>query len=345
MRKTFCTLFDRNYLARALALIESLDRHEGEGYRLYAVCLDELTRLVLTRLANPRVIPVPLHALEERDPRLVAARGTRNLVEYYWTLTPTVLLWLLCQEPEMDVLTYVDADMVFFAPATPVLEELGAGAALIHRHRFSPDLAHLEAENGTYNVGLIAVRNDARGHAVLRWWRDRCLEWCYHRYEDGKMGDQRYLNAWPSLFPGVVVAQSAGLGTAPWNHLNAAITAGAAGAPCIGGEPIVCFHMHAVARLTPGLFVPARHVAYRLTVPVLRHCYVPYAQALARADRALARVAADFRFGLDPDAITPAHTFLAERALSSTIRASGIEHAPVDVGEGWDAWCSPQVVA
>ncbi len=41
-------------------------------------------------------------------------------------------------------------------------------------------------------------RND--GELVRSWWEERCLEWCYARFEDGKFGDQKYLDDWTSRF-------------------------------------------------------------------------------------------------------------------------------------------------
>jgi len=87
----YCTYFDRNYFVKALALIGSLSRHEKNPYRIYVVCLDEITRLLLTKLNMPGVEPIALHDIERGDVKLAEAKKARTLVEYYWTLTPTVL--------------------------------------------------------------------------------------------------------------------------------------------------------------------------------------------------------------------------------------------------------------
>ena len=49
MKQTFCTYFDRNYLTRGLALIESLQAHCTD-FVIYVVCMDEYTRVVLNNL-------------------------------------------------------------------------------------------------------------------------------------------------------------------------------------------------------------------------------------------------------------------------------------------------------
>ena len=70
----YVTYFDKGYLVRAVALHSSLMRHERMPFTLYAVCLDELTRLLLDKLNLPGVVTVPLHEIEADDEALRQAR-------------------------------------------------------------------------------------------------------------------------------------------------------------------------------------------------------------------------------------------------------------------------------
>jgi len=70
---------------------------------------------------------------------------------------------------------------------------------MIHEHRFSPEQKDLEIY-GKYNVGLLMFKNDQRGMTVLKWWKDKCNEWCYGRLEKDRYGDQMYLNQFQTKF-------------------------------------------------------------------------------------------------------------------------------------------------
>src|SRR6266581_8063063 len=103
--RSFCTLFDRNYLSRGVALYRSLERQAGVGgFTLHALCMDDESRDVLTRLDLPSLRVIPLTEFE--DPELLKAKGTRSRIEYYWTCTPSLPLFVMDRELNAEVVTY-----------------------------------------------------------------------------------------------------------------------------------------------------------------------------------------------------------------------------------------------
>lgn len=342
--RTLCTVSDAGYLPRLFALIESLEREEPGSYRLHVACLDATAHAALARLANPRVLPLAGDELERADPALAAVRPTRTTSEYAWTLKASLVRFLLERDPALDVVAYLDGDLFFFAPARALVEELGEGAALIHRHNFSPACARLEAQSGPYNAGMVAFRNDARGRAVVDWWRERCLEWCFNRFEDGRFADQTYLAEWRQRFAGVVETPRLGVGTALWSHGNAAVAPGPGGAPHIGGERIVFFHMHGFGAVRPGVYVPSKDLFYQPTLALVRHCYLPYVKAVERGEALAAALAPGFSPPPGFDRLTPAHALVARRALRPLLAAAGVRHPIVELDAEWDCHAGPQLV-
>ena len=323
----------------------SLTRHSDGNVTFFVVCADELTRLLLTKLAIPRVIIIPLHDIERGDKTLLATKQTRSLVEYYWTLTPTVILRILEAHPVIDVLTYLDADLFFFSSPEPIYEEFGQNSILIHEHRFSPSQAHLGSHNGRFNVGLLSFRRDTQGLQALRWWRERCLEWCFARYEQGKMGDQLYLEDWPTRFKGVTVLQHPGGGVGPWNHDQYDIRASDEGRTLIEHASLIFYHFHSLKSVSPDLAVPVSHPHYRLTIPVLRHCFVPYLDALALAHHCLTKVISDARWGFEPSLEIPHEvSLIARRSLEDRLTSRTGAYQRIALNNEWDAYCSGQVI-
>ena len=187
----YCTYFDRHYLLRGLALYRSLQAH-GEPFTLWVLCFDAESCDALRRLDRADLVPIPLDDFERGDAELLAAKQDRSRVEYYFTCTPSLPRYILDRSPQVDLITYLDADLFFYASPEPIFDELGDGSILIVAHRFPPGRPHLWL-SGIYNVGLLAFRRDARARECLEWWRARCLEWCYDRMEPGRFADQKYL--------------------------------------------------------------------------------------------------------------------------------------------------------
>lgn len=285
MSRYFCTYLDNRHLVYGLALYRSLVRCAGQPLTLFVLCLDNIAFDSLRNLGLPGVRLLHLSDLEHTHPSLATARKNRSQIEYYFTLTPVLPCHLLAQNPEIELLAYVDADLYFYSALDPIYKELGSGSILIVPYRYAGGL--------TYNVGLLLFRNDKAGCACLNWWRERCVEWCYRRHENGKFADEGYLEDWPSRFRGVVVSQHKGIGFAPWNAAKSTLSV-KDGTVFVDSDPLVFYHFGAVRMTRPYLL---RHnLPYyrtRMTWALKKLVYAPYVRALrsAAADASIKPIA------------------------------------------------------
>ena len=282
----FCTYFDRNYLPRGLALYRSLREHCPE-FKLWVLCMDDETHEALTQLDLPEVEPIALQDFEKDDEPLLRAKQNRSRVEYYFTCTPSLPLYVFNHWPEVDLITYLDADLFFFASPAPLFEEFGTGSIAIIGHRFPPHLHHLERV-GIYNVGWLSFRRDDSAFACLHWWRERCIEWCYNREEDGRFADQKYLDAWSSRFQNVVVLEHKGANLALWNLANYHLRSLNGNAVMVDAQPLIFFHFHGLKKIRQWLYNPG-WIEYVINPSMVlrRRIYAPYLQTLFGVSRHL----------------------------------------------------------
>lgn len=208
----YCTLFDSNYLSRGLAMYESLKK-QCDTFHLYIFAFDDRSYTLLKKLNLDSV--TVLAQTEFEDEALLKVKDDRTTGEYCWTCTPSIIKYSI-ETFKLESCTYVDADLYFFADPSILTEEMGNKSVLITEHRYTSQYDQ-SATSGIYCVQFMTFKNDINGMNVLTWWRDACNEWCYARFEDGKFGDQKYLDDWTKRFEGVHVLQNMGGGIAPWN--------------------------------------------------------------------------------------------------------------------------------
>jgi len=278
----FCTYFDSNYLSRGLALYLSLKERCPE-FRLWVLCMDEAAHAALTRLGLPEVEPIALRDFEAGDAPLAAAKQNRSRVEYFFTCTPSLVLHVLKRRPAVDLLTYLDADLYFFASPAPLFEEMGAASVAIIGHRYGAGLRHKEI-HGKYNVGWLSFRRDERALECLERWRAQCLEWCHDRVEGGRFADQGYLDDWPEHSWNVVVLEHRGANLAPWNVGNYRLRSPGGDAVLVDDAPLIFFHFHFLKRIGSWLYDPGWTAYHVVPSAVLREkIYLPYLRTLDEA--------------------------------------------------------------
>jgi hypothetical protein len=282
----FCTYFDANYLLRGLTLYRSLADTDC-AFRLHVVALDDEAARILAGLGLPNMEVIPLAELESWAPALLTAKTNRRLIEYYFTLTPQLPLFFLARHPGIDLITYLDADLYFYASPEPLFAEMGERSILITPHRYPPRLKEQEVY-GLYNVQYQSFRRDAAGLACLQRWRDQCLEWCYDRIEDGKYGDQAYLDEWPGLYgERVAILRHRGGGVAPWNWSEAPIVRQGR-VVTVGGDPLIFYHFHGVKIFNPWFISNGLLDWGVMPWRLLRWFYVGYLRQLRATRRWLA---------------------------------------------------------
>jgi hypothetical protein len=159
------------------------------------------------------VTVIKLDEFEDYD--LLNVKPSRSNVEYCWTCTPSIILYSI-KKFNLSHCTYLDADLYFYSSPYGLVQELGDRSVLITEHRYTPKYDQTKV-SGIYCVQFVTFKNDDIGLKILKWWRDACLNWCYMISENGKFGDQKYLDDWPERFEEIHVLQNLGGGVAPWN--------------------------------------------------------------------------------------------------------------------------------
>lgn len=241
----FCTYFDLLYAAPGIAMLHSLLRHCPRA-RITVLCLDDRLEEILAEAFDSRVETMRLGVLTTRKPELKTLLPERDPWERYALLKPFLIEMLLDRQSAGGQLTFVDADMFFFADPTPLFGE-ATGSVAISPHRFNAETDHLK-DYGRFNAGFNIWRNDAAARACLRQWREQCSAWCHCRVEpDGRFMDQGYLTDWPQVHPAVVTLSHPGHNLAPWNVGSHRLTAGESGVKA-DGRPLLFFHFSGVQR-------------------------------------------------------------------------------------------------
>lgn len=271
----YCTYFDRGFLLKGLALHSSLIRHNPNA-KLWILAFDKYTEDILKELKLQGVTVVSLLDFEDRE--LLAVKTTRHPVEYYWTCTPSWILYILKKQPGVKYVVYLDGDLYFYSNPDNGVLEISNKSLLAVEHRFPPGREGMAKSSGRFNVAFNVFRNDEISKACLKRWRTQCLDWCYWLPKDGKLGDQMYLDEWPKLYgEHLVISRNVGVDTAPWNVSQYKIKSEGSNV-YINKDQLVCYHFHQFQILGTNHY--SRVLGYTLPKEVIEYIYKPYEEEL-----------------------------------------------------------------
>lgn len=294
IKSIYCTIFDSNYVARALALCASFTEVNENG--LFAFfCMDNEAADLLEKLKLQRSLIVRYSDFASGG--LSDIEKFRSRGELCWTSKPIAMLYLMESYPDAEWVIYVDTDMLFYSDPDAVFHDCTAHY-LLTPHRFHPKFQSYEKKAGRFNAGYMAARTSAQGREVVKWWKDRCLESCSSVPSGENYADQKYLDSLGSLFPYGEESNCAGLNLAPWNIDNYRI-AQENGRVKVGADPLILYHFQGLQLFDDGsasLYIGARSIAkaHRKLI------YAPYMNALEQAYSTIRNYEKDYTKGLMP---------------------------------------------
>lgn len=266
----FCTLFDSNYASKGIALYLSLEQ-QTDDFVLYVMGMDRKCQEILSAIGFNHMI---VECIDDVDsPELAEAKSNRSRAEFCWTCGSFFTDYFL-HKYNLPNITYLDSDLMFFSSPQVVSDELerkNASVGLASHFMKYPLF-------GKYCVQYVYFKNDKDGSDCLRWWRDECLKWCYSRVEDGKYGDQKYLDYFADKFNHVCEIENRGVGVAYWNmNDNSYID----GFTYYKGDkwPTVFFHYSGINVQVKDGVMTFRHTMY-LTKSIRQTFIEPYAELM-----------------------------------------------------------------
>ncbi len=257
--------------------------------------MDEYTQYALESQNDQNIILIPLSLIETAE--VLDAKKSRTVAEYCWTLSSVFTWYVLANYKYIDLLTYLDADIYFFSSVEPIFDEIATSSIAIIEHRFSPRLSD-RVVNGRFCVEWCSFRRDFEGLACLSRWRQQCLEWCYYRLEDGKMGDQKYLDTWPIDYKSCHIVEHLGAGVAPWNYSQYLFSRHPVlSTITVDDYPLIFYHFHQFQLL--GIDSSSRlSNFYTKECPVPCIVYDTYELAIYSIFRELRAIDPSFDFGI-----------------------------------------------
>ena len=289
MTRTYCTIFDKNYLYQGVALYQSLKIHT-DGFNLYALCMDETAYSLIKRMKLENLIAV--HVEDILTTELERVRGRTTKGQFCWVCQPVICQYIL-ENYNVSMVTYLEADTLFFSDPEILFNEMGVNSVSLVPHNFSDEFDNSQVA-GKFCVQFNAFRNDNIGLEVLEYWREWCFE--YNKFEPLKYPGQTNLDHWPEKFKNVAVIRNLGAGVAPWNINGYQLNIDTA--PQVNGETVVFYHFHQYGRFTSGDHQLGNYPYSKQTIDIF---YRPYVQAIRAAESLVYSYDANFAYRREYD--------------------------------------------
>ena len=259
----FCTYFDKNYLSKFLNLKDSIDRFNFE-HTFYILSLDSFVTDFFKKNKFQNIKIINLNELENYYVELKVAKKNRDLIEYYFTLSP-FLPRFIYEKRGVKQITYLDSDFYFFkSPEKLIYRNYESSVVLIKQN--------VKEKYGLYNVGWIYFNFEfEETFKITKKWGTQCIDLCQDLPSKNSYADQKYLDTWVKELNYAKVLHPEYTCLSPWDS-NLSLEENSAN--------MIAFHFHALEISSNEFSTGFNKYNKKISNELIEKIYKPYIKNL-----------------------------------------------------------------
>lgn len=265
MSINFCSYFDKNYLSKFLVLKNSIEIFNVE-FTFFVLGLDNYVEDFFKKNKIKNIQVISLKDLEQSNKDLIVAKNNRDLIEYYFTLSPFLPRYIF-EKFKCSNIIYVDSDFFFYKnPIKLIQQNLNSSVILIKQES--------EPKYGKFNMGLIYFNfKFSETLEILKTWAEQCLDSCADIPNLNKniYADQKYLDEWPVKLQNIKILYPEYSVLSPWDA-NEKIE--------FNIDNFFAFHFHGFQMHNDFFYSGFSNYNKRPSKIILNKIYTPYAKKI-----------------------------------------------------------------
>lgn len=223
MKKVVFTIVAKNYTGLACLLGQSVLANSPET-DFYIVIADEIGDDFEMPAGQYKCL-VAKDVLNIAQDKWYEMAFKYTLTEFCTSIKPFCFNFFFSQTGAEKAI-YFDPDILVFSSLDTIWNTLNCKTAIITPHTLTleneysgPGREMDVMMNGIYNLGFIALKNNAVANKIINWWQKRLEQYSYADKQDGLYTDQKWINYLPVYLntQELEISHHLGYNVAPWN--------------------------------------------------------------------------------------------------------------------------------
>lgn len=233
------------YLPKVLVLAESIARY-APHVDFYVMLCDAIPTWLDCEKVHIKGFITP-HDLDIENVEGWAFK--HRVVELCTAVKPFAAEYLF-EKIGAERVLYFDPDIALFSGLEELDGHFKSSSVLLTPHICVPEVTTdgiLDTEisclkHGIYNLGFVGIKNNESGLQFMRFWRDRCRDFCFDDIPNGIFTDQRWVDFAPAMFPRVEILRDPQYNVASWNFADRKVSGEPEVQVFVGAKPICFYH-------------------------------------------------------------------------------------------------------